>query len=415
MDHIVIVGAGECGTRAALALRERGFAGSVHLVGSEPHHPYERPPLSKAALVDNAEPEPVTVAGTALLADQNIDFLPGTTVVAIDRQAATVELSDGRSLPYNRLLLATGARARPLAVPGGDHALLLRTFDDARRLRRRLRSADGHPRVVIVGAGFIGLEVAAAARSLGCDVTVVEMAGRALARAVPTEIAEVLVTRHTAEGVDLRFDTRTAAIEPIGDGSLRVSLTGHEVPLEADVVIAGVGASPATDLAAEAGLHCDNGIVVDGHLQTSDPAIYAAGDCCIVAHGLFGGRPVRLESWRNAYDQADLAAATMLGGADVHTAVPWFWSDQYDLGLQLAGLFDVATTTCVRRRPDGVSVFFGLDDGGRLVAAGAVGPGATVARDIRAADKMIERRATPAIADLVDPEVNLKVLLRSAG
>ena len=407
----MIVGAGECGARAAFALRERGFAGSIHLVGSEPHHPYERPPLSKATLIDDGDPVPTTVADEAAFAERSIEFIADTTVIAIDRSAATVRLDDGRSLPYDRLLLATGASARSLPIPGGEHALLLRTFDDAQLLRQRLTGGGDRRRVVIVGAGFIGLEVAASARQLGCDVTVLEMAPRALARAVPAEITDVLVQRHLDEGVDIRFDVRTTGIERDGDG-FRVLIADDDKPFAADIVVAGVGASPNVALAADAGLDCDNGIVVDGHLQTSDPAVYAAGDCCIARHGLFDGRLIRLESWRNAYDQADVAAANMIGETEAHTAVPWFWSDQYDLGLQLAGLFDAASTTCTRRRPDGVSVLFGLDDDGRLVAVAAVGTGAAVAKDVRVAEKMIAARRHPAVEDLIDPDTNLKTLLR---
>ncbi len=267
--------------------------------------------------------------------------------------------------------------------------------------------------MVVVGAGFIGLEVAASARHLGCDVTVLEMAPRALARAVPAEIADVLVQRHVDEGVDIRFDVRTTGIERDGDG-FRVFLAEGDEPLAADVVVAGVGASPNVALAAGAGLDCDNGIVVDAHLQTSDPAVYAAGDCCNARHELFDGRPIRLESWRNAYDQADVAAVNMIGDSEANTAVPWFWSDHYDLGLQLAGLFDAASTTCTRRRPDGVSVLFGLDDDRRLVAVAAVGTGAAVAKDVRAAEKMIAARSRPDVDDLVDPDTNLKTLLRNA-
>ncbi len=329
---------------------------------------------------------------------------------AIDRDATTVRLAGGRELPYDRLLLATGARARTLPIDGGEHALTLRTHGDALALRSRL-TADAH--VVVLGAGFIGLEVAASARQLGCRVTVLEMAPTALSRAVPPPIAEVLVERHIAEGVDIRFEARTEAIDARGD-RFTVDVAGVPEPLEADVVVAGIGATPNIELAADAGLECENGIAVNAMLQTSDPDIFAAGDCAAAISELYHGRRIRLESWRNAYDQAATAAANMLGASQIHDAVPWFWSDQYDLGLQLAGLFDAASDVVVRKRPDETMVLFGLDDAGILVAAGAVGSGTSIARDIRVSELMIAARHTPTVDALTDPDQPLKKLLKEA-
>ena len=434
LDSIVVIGAGECGARAVAELRGRGFAGSITLIGEEAHFPYERPPLSKAALTAGADektPQPVTVADEARLADLEVAVQTETRVTRIDREhkvvlaarVASGEASGDRpgatagdgirdefvELPYDRLLLATGARSRPLPIEGAEHALLLRTYADALRLRAGLTAGD---HVVVIGAGFIGLEVAASARQRGCRVTVLELAPRALARAVPAELADMLVARHVEEGVDIRFDVNVERIDTVDDGGFVVELaSGPQVP--ADLVVAGIGAEPNVDLAAEAGLECDNGIAVDELLQTSDPDIFAAGDCCSFPHGLYGGRRIRLESWRNAHDQAVVAAVNLLGGGESYVTVPWFWSDQYDRGLQLAGLFDDAAFTVARDRADGVSVLFGLADDGRLVASAAVGAGASVAKDVRVAEMMIGKQARPAIDQLTDPDVNLKKLLRA--
>ncbi len=407
--RIVIVGAGECGAAAAAALRGHDFEGTISLIGDETMVPYERPPLSKAALVSPDEPEPVTAVNGERLGELHVDFVRGVAVTAIDRDDTVVRLADGRTLPYDRLLMATGARARPLPIDGGDLALTLRTYDDALALRSRLLP-DRH--VVIFGAGFIGLEVAASARQLGCRVTVLEAAPAALGRAVPPEIADVVVQRHLDEGVEIRFDAQASAIGVDGD-RFAVEVAGVGEPLVADVVLAGIGAVPNIELAADAGIDCDNGVAVNSRLQTSDPRIYAAGDCAAAVSDLYDGRRLRLESWRNAYDHAATAAVNMLGGDEPHLAVPWFWSDQYDLGLQLAGLFDAASEIVARRGPDGAMTLFGLDDGGRLVAAGAVGTGTSIARDIRVAEKIIEARGRPVAGQLADPGQPLKQLLRS--
>ncbi len=408
-DRIVIVGAGECGAAAAAALRDNGFAGSLTLVGAESLPPYERPPLSKASLVSADEPTPVLAATAERLADLDVAFISGIAVEVIQRDDRVVRLADARELPYDRLLLATGARARSLPIEGGGHALTLRTHDDAVALRSDL-VPDRH--LVVLGAGFIGLEVAASARQLGCRVTVLEMAPSALSRAVPPAIADVIVERHLDEGVDIRFNARTTGIR-LTDNGFALDVTGNAEPLPADLVLAGIGATPNIELAADAGLECDNGIAVNSALQTSDPAIYAAGDCAAAISELYDGRRIRLESWRNAYDHANTAAANLLGGSDAHQAVPWFWSDQYDLGLQIAGLFDAASDNVSRKRHDDTTIVFGLDGDGRLVAAGAVGAGTSIARDIRVAERMIAARLKPAVGDLTNPDQPLKKLLQA--
>ncbi len=400
MAGMVIIGAGECGTRAALALREAGYDGSVTLLGAEPHVPYERPPLSKGAILDPA-PTARAIGGADRLAPAGIDFRPGRTARRIDRTAKRVDCDD-HAVPYDRLLVATGARPRPLPGADGPRIATLRTLDDAARIRADLGPGR---QLVVIGGGFIGLELAASARRLGAGVVVLEAQPRLLARAVPAAIAAVLHDRHIAEGVTVRHGATVAAIGPDG-----VTLAdGIELP--ADLIVVGIGAVPNVELAAEAGLAIDNGVIVDETLATADPAIFAAGDCCCFPLPLYDGRIVRLESWRSAQEQGALAARNMLGAAEAVTSVPWFWSDQYELSLQIAGLAEGAGTEVRRDLKDGAFLLFHLGAGGRLLAASGIGQGNAVARDIKLAEMLIARRATPAPEALADPAISLKRLL----
>jgi 3-phenylpropionate/trans-cinnamate dioxygenase ferredoxin reductase component len=398
---IVIAGAGECGTRAAFALREEGWDGPVILAGTEPSSPYERPPLSKTG-----ELKPICDEDS--LREAGITFLPGTEAARLDTAAHVLELADGRRLPYRSLLLATGARARRLPFGGGTQVHVLRTHADSVALRERL--APGR-RVAVIGGGFIGLELASSAAALGCAVTVIELGPRLMGRAVPARVAAVMAERHIAAGVDIRCGTGVTALAQTASG---VAITLAEgATVEADVVIAGVGAAPETSLAETAGLEVADGIAVDARFATSAPDVFAAGDCCRYPHPLYDGRPLRLESWRAAQEHGTAAARAMLGGTEPYAGVPWFWTDQHDYSLQVAGLADAASREVVRVRPDGVEIWFGLADGGRLVAAAAAGPGNSVARDIRLAEMLIARRAAPDPAALADPGVGLKSVLRS--
>jgi 3-phenylpropionate/trans-cinnamate dioxygenase ferredoxin reductase subunit len=405
---MVIVGAGECGIRAAMALREQGYAGPVTLVGDEVHLPYERPPLSKHALVGDGEPLPKTIATAEILQAKNISCRTRTAAVGIDRQAKAVQLADGSTVPYERLLLATGAvpRRLPLAGPGGKRVAYLRTFDDALVLRAAL-----HPgsRLVVIGGGFIGLELAASARRRGAAVTVIEALPRILSRAVPEEHAAVIAARHLAEGVDLRCGIGVTAIHETAD-TVEVALADGTT-VTADLLVIGIGAVPVIALAEAAGLKIENGIAVDEHLRTSDPRVYAAGDCCSFPLAIYGGRRVRLESWRNAQDQGNLAARNMLGADDAVSAVPWFWTDQYDLVFQIAGLPDQGSIAVRRDLGDGAFVLFHIDAEGRLMAASGIGRGNVVARDIRLAEMLIGKRAAPDQTALADPQFKLKSLL----
>jgi len=318
-----------------------------------------------------------------------------------------VRLSDGSWLAYDKLLLATGSVPRKLPMPGlGGRCVYLRTFNDALAIRAHLSAGN---RVAIIGGGFIGLELAASARKLGATVTVLEAQPRILMRGVPGEIAQIIHRAHEAEGVKVLTGQGITAIADDG-AEVRITLAdGQEIV--ADLAVIGIGAVPVTALAAEAGLAVDNGIAVDATLRTEDPDIFAAGDCCSFPLAIYGGRRVRLEAWRNAQQQGALAANNMLGANEAHAAVPWFWSDQYGLTLQIAGLSDEGRSTVRRDLDDGAFILFHLAGDGRLVAASGIGPGNAVARDIRLAEMLIAKRAAPAPEALGSQAVKLKSLL----
>jgi len=403
---IVIVGAGETGARAAAALRESGFDGAVTLVGDEEHRPYERPPLSKAVMHAEGEPAVPHIAHALRFDELEIAHETGARAVAIDRGGKLLKLADGTIIPYGTLLIATGAKPRKLAIPGGDALLYLRTFADALALRAHLEPGR---RLAIIGGGFIGLEIAASARQRGCDVTVIEAAPRILMRGVPAEIADIVAARHRTEGVTIFTGVGLARLEKRDGGAAVMLADGSEVL--ADGVVAGVGALPETSLAEAAGLAIDNGVAVDAHLRTGDEHIFAAGDCCSFPHPLYGGRRIRLEAWRNAQDQGAYVAKAIAGGTEEYAAVPWFWSDQYDLHLQVAGLVDQGRRMVMRDQGEGARIFFHLDASGRLVAASGVGPIGRIGRDMKLAEMLVAKRAHPDPAALAAPETKLKALL----
>ncbi|SDX90625.1 3-phenylpropionate/trans-cinnamate dioxygenase ferredoxin reductase subunit [Modestobacter sp. DSM 44400] len=333
----VIVGAGLAGASAAAALRSEGFAGRIVLVGAEPHPPYERPPLSKGYLAGAADRASVFVHPEPWYAENRVELRRSTRVTELDRRRHQVVLDSGDRLGYDRLLLTTGARPRTLAVLGADQVDVryLRSVDDSDRLR-----TDFSPgaRVVLVGAGWIGLETAAAARGAGCDVVVLEHAELPLLRVLGPEVAGVFAGLHRDHGVDLRCGVTLTGVRPAGPGRTS-SATVHlddGTELEADVVLAGVGVLPDTDLAGRAGLDVDDGILVDSELRTSDPDVFAAGDVANAAHPLLG-RSIRVEHWANALNQPRTAARAMLGLPTSYDRLPYFFSDQYDLGLEYTG------------------------------------------------------------------------------
>ena len=400
---MVIVGGGMAGARAIVSLRANGWQGAITLITEETLLPYDRPPLSKAMLVEEQEPQPVYLLDEGMFASLNATLVRGSRAIGIDRTQKAVVLADGRAVSYEKLLIATGAKPRRLSIEGGELAYTLRDFADGDHLRNRLRASAS---AAIIGGGFIGLEVASSARKLGLAVTLVEAQPRILMRGVPEEIASVVHQRHVAAGVTMQIGTALKSVETDG---VRLA-DGHKVP--AEIVVAGIGAAPEVALAQEAGLALDNGIACDETLKTSDPDIYAAGDCCSFPHGLFGAKRMRLEAWRNATDQANVATENMLGGKKAYMAVPWFWSDQYDLSLQIAGSPSDGLETVRRQISESAFVMFHRDGQGRLVAASGIGIGNAIARDVKLAEMLIAKRASPPAEALADPTVQLKALLK---
>src|ERR1700760_470954 len=331
---VVIVGAGHAGFQLAASLRQAGFKERVSLINDEAHLPYQRPPLSKAYLKGTGGPDTLMFRPQKFFDDQHIELI-SDRAVAIDRAARKLRLHSGNTLDYGHLVLATGARNRLLDIPNANlpNVRYLRILDDSEDLRARLASAK---RVVVIGAGFIGLEFAATARIKGLEVDVLELASRVMARAVTAEVSDYFQKRHAEAGVRIHLGVMATSIEADGDKITGVSLSdGRHIP--ADLVVVGVGVLPNVELAGEAGLPTASGIIVNEHLLTSDPDISAIGDCALFESPRFGGA-LRLESVQNATDQAKCVAARLTGDDKVYDGHPWFWSDQGDDKLQIAGL-----------------------------------------------------------------------------
>ncbi|MFC5813712.1 NAD(P)/FAD-dependent oxidoreductase [Nonomuraea harbinensis] len=386
----VIAGGGLAAAKAAEALREQGYDGRLVLAGAEPHLPYERPPLSKSYLQGKSERDKIFVHDAAWYAEQQVEVLTGTSVTAVDRAAHQVTLSDGARLDYAKLLLATGATPRRLP---GD-ALYLRSVDDSERIRDVLARAS---RVVIIGAGWIGLEVAAAARAAGVEVTLLESDGAPLLRVLGPRLGAAFADLHRDHGVDLRLGVKVEEIA----GGVRLA-DGTRV--EADAVIAGIGVEPDTRLAVAAGLKVDDGVVVDASLRTSDPDVFAAGDVARAYHPLLGTH-IRVEHWANALNQPAVAAAAMLDKEASYDRLPYFYTDQYDLGMEYTGYVRPGEADDVVIRGDLASreyIAFWLAEG-RVVAGMNVN-----VWDVTDDIKTLIRAAAPADrAKLADPSVPL--------
>jgi len=399
-ETVVIVGASHAAAQAVDSLRREGHTGRMLLVGDEPQLPYQRPPLSKKYLSGELPPERLWIRPAVFYEQQGCELMLGRRVTAIDRRAGTVALEDGTRLDYGRLLLATGSRARTCEVPGADlpgiHSL--RTLGDVDAIRAGIASGR---RVVIVGAGYIGLECAASLVKLGLAVTVLEMADRVMSRVVAPEMSEFYAAEHRAHGVDIRLGQRVLAFE--GSGRVAAVACDGGVRYPADLVIVGIGIVPNVELAAEAGIECDNGIAVDGHCRTSDPRVYAIGDCASHPSPRYGRR-IRLESVDNAFEQAKTAAANLCGRAVVHDKVPWFWSDQFELKLQIVGLSQGYDRVILRGERAHRSFSCCYLRGDELIALDAVNQ----TKDFMAARKLIADRARFDLARLADPGIGLR-------
>ena len=402
--HVVIVGAGHAGGRAAEALRAAGHTGRVTLVGTEKHPPYERPPLSKELLAGAIEHAKTYINPEAFYTEKDIALRLGTTVGAIDRKNQRIELGNGETLAYDALLLTTGARARKLPLPGGDgqRVFYLRDIDDSLALRGKLTEG---VRIAVIGAGFIGLEVAATARKRGAQVTVLELAPQPLARVAAPELGAYLATLHRAKGVDLRTGVKVTAIEDTGN-ELRIILDGS-TPVIADYAAIGIGAQPNVELAQAAGIETRDGIIVDQFGRSSDAAVFAAGDVTRHFNPLLG-RHVRLEAWQNAQNQGIAVAKIIAGGEQAFSEVPWFWTDQYETNLQMAGAPDKWDRVIFRGEPTdpGFTLFQLLD--GKVVAAVTVNN----ARDMRFGRMLIQNGKIVDPALLSDKTTKLQDLVR---
>jgi 3-phenylpropionate/trans-cinnamate dioxygenase ferredoxin reductase subunit len=401
LDHpVVIVGASHAAAQAVDSLRRDGHAGRIVLVGDEPALPYQRPPLSKKCLAGEMDEERLWIRPAAYYEQRDVELRLGRRAMRLDATAKVLELDGDERLAYGRLLLATGARARAIDVPGaglaGVHAL--RTLADVQAIRRDL--APGR-RAVIVGAGYIGLECAASLVRLGMSVTVLEVAERVMSRVVAPEMSAFYTAQHRAHGVELLLRRRITAFE--GVGHVRAVRCADNILYPADVVIVGIGIVPNVELAADAGIACDNGIAVDEHCETSDPDVFAIGDCASFPSQRYGRR-VRLESVDNAFEQAKTAAANLCGRPLVHDKLPWFWSDQYDLKLQIVGLAQGYDHVVMRGDPAGHAFACCYLRGDELLALDAVND----AKDFMPARRLIADRARFDLGRLADPAVPLK-------
>ncbi len=394
----VIAGAGQAGAHVAMTLRQRGYEGSILLIGEEPYPPYERPPLSKEILAGSRSAEDCYVRMPKFFAELGIALLSSIAVVRIDRERRLVHLSNGSYVGYQTLVIATGCRPRTLNLPlEGPGVAYLRTLDDAARLKHRLLPGR---HLAIIGAGYIGLEVAATAASLGCRVTVIDRETTAMTRVLPTAISRRILDTHENAGVRFMFGKKLTSIEQDDETALLRFDDATEV--RADVVLVAVGVIPNSELASDAGLAVDDGIVVDQHSRSSDLSIYAVGDVSKRFHPIYG-RPIRLESWQNAQNQSIAAARHICGAPEVHAELPWFWSNQFNLNIQIVGMPMREHRLVFREYGGGSFAAFSLNQD-KLAATVAVNR----PRDIGESRRLIANSCTLDVEKLRDPAVPLR-------
>jgi len=403
MTHVVVVGAGQAGASLVAKLRAVGFKGEITLIGAEKVPPYQRPPLSKAYLLGEMAEERLYLRPAEFYADQNITLRLDTRVSGIDRASQKVTLSDGEVLPYDELALTTGAHPRTLpAAIGGmlDGVFAVRDLADADAMAPAFQPGK---RVLIIGGGYIGLEAAAVASKLGLEVTLVEMAERILQRVAAPETSDYFRALHQGHGVDIREGVGLDRL--LGDNHVTGARLTDGTELDIDFAVVGVGIAPATILAESAGVAVANGITTDTHGRTSDPHIWAAGDC---ASSLFHGQTIRLESVGNAIDQAEVVAANIAGGDQPYVPKPWFWSDQYDCKLQIAGL-NLGYTAVYLRKGDapGVQSHWYYKDNTLLAVDAMNDP-----RNYMIGKRLIEAGRSPDPALITDPATDMKALLK---
>jgi 3-phenylpropionate/trans-cinnamate dioxygenase ferredoxin reductase subunit len=409
---IVIVGAGQAGVQTAESLRTLGFTGSITLLGEEPYGPYHRPPLSKAWLAGEMQAEQLAIRAPEMLARKNIVLRTGVRVQSIDRSAQRVLLDDGSSLPYTGLVLSTGSTPRSLAVPGADAqgVMPLRSRDDADALLQRLAlCAERQLPLVVIGGGFIGLEVAATARKKGIAVTVLEAAPRLLGRVLAPMLSQWYAELHQGHGVELVLNAQIASIQVHANGAVAGVQMQDGTVYPAGLVLVGIGVSANDALAVASGLLCERGIVVDACGRTSDPAIVAAGDCTVRRRA--NGDWLRLESVQNANEQAKSAAAALMGQEKPFVATPWFWSDQYDKKLQMAGL-SMGSDQWVLRGSLASGAFSVYHfKAGALIAVDSVNS----SRDHLGARKLLDAGVHPSAAQAADQAFDLASLVVQVG
>ena len=404
-DSIVVIGAGLAGGKAVEAARDQGFTGRVTLISEESHLPYERPPLSKEYLAGKKERSAFDVHGADWYSEHDIDVRLGTSVTAIDTAAHQVQLDDGSTVSYGKLLLATGSTPRKLTIPGAtaDGVLYLRSVEDSDLLKRTIAEIS---RLVVIGGGWIGLEITAAARNAGVEVTVLEAAKLPLLAVLGSEVAQVFADLHTAHGVDLRCGVQVAEITTDAGKANGVRLADGTV-IEADAVVVGIGAIPNTELASAAGLTVSNGVTVDASLRTNDPDIFAAGDIANAFHPVLN-QQVRVEHWANALNQPQVAVAGMLGQTAVYERLPYFYTDQYDLSMEYLGYVEPKSYDQVLFRGDVATrefIAFWLSEG-RVLA----GMNANVWDVSDAIGALILSRAVIDPKHLTDPTIPLTEL-----
>ena len=403
--RLVIIGAGPAGMRAAEVLRQRDAAAEITLIGDEPHPPYDRPPLSKAFLTEGLTPEKLHLKPPSFYLEQRIGLKLGARASAIDRARKVVMLATGERIAYDKLLIATGCRGRKLPEAlAGAPVHYLRSLADAAAIREALRPG---LELVLIGGGFIGLEIAASATKQGARVTVLEMAPRLMSRAVPEAVSDFVQALHQRHGVEFELGARLRGVARGADGRLLVETERASYPC--DLVVAGIGAAPNTELAAAAGLALEDGIRTDAQGRTSDPDIFAAGDVTRHDNPLLG-RAIRVESWQVALNRAAVVAAAMFGASEPYAEMPWLWTDQYDCNIQALGLFD-ASLAVVERRDPAASGFtlLGIDGEGRLAAAITVNNG----RDMAVLRRLAALRARLPRERLADPAQKLADLLKA--